>query len=203
MILYSVSPDIKVKTPSELLTELPEVVLVNKFDEEAVEKFRVSFGKAVQSKQPIVPIIVDSYGGQVYALLAMIDVIRTSPKPIATIAQGKAMSCGSVLLSMGREGMRFMGPNATVMIHDVSNYTGGKVGELKADVNEAERLNKLIFKIMANNVGKPESYFLDIIHSKGHADWYLTSDECREHNLVNHVRIPSLKVNVNTTIEFA
>ena len=201
MILYSVSPDLKVKNPSDLLADMPEVVLVNKFTEDAVDKFRTSFSKALQSKQPVVPILIDSYGGQVYSLLAMVDIVRSSPKPVATIVQGKAMSCGSVLFSMGREGMRFIGPNATVRIHDVSNFVHGKVEEIKADAAETERLQQTIFKLMANNVGKSENYFLDIIHAKGHADWYLTPEECKEHNLANHLRLPSLKVQVELKME--
>jgi len=203
MISYSISPELKIRAPGDLLVELPEVVLVNKFDEESTEKFRVAFGKAVQSKQPIIPIVIDSYGGQVYALLAMMDLIRSSPKPVATIVQGKAMSCGAILFSMGKEGMRFIGANATVMIHDVSSWAHGKVEEIKADAGESERLNKLIYKTLANNVGKPENYFLDIVHSKSHADWFLTPAECVEHNLANHIRLPSFKVNVSVTTEFA
>jgi ATP-dependent Clp protease, protease subunit len=203
MILYSVSPELKIRAPGDLLAELPEVVLVNKFDEESTDKFRTSFGKAVQSKQPVIPVVIDSYGGQVYSLLAMMDLIKSSPKPVATIVQGKAMSCGAILFSMGREGMRFIGPHATVMIHDVSSFAKGKVEEIKADAGESERLNQMVYKTIAANVGKPENYFLDIVHSKGHADWFLTPAECIEHNLANHIRLPSLKVTVNVTTEFA
>jgi len=202
MITYSVAPEIKVKSISDLLDPL-EIVTVNKFDEESVVKFRASFQRASQLSQPVIPILIDSYGGQVYSLLAMMDIIKSATKPVATIAQGKAMSCGAVLFSMGKEGMRFIGPNATVMIHDVSNHTGGKVEEIKADAAETERLNQLIFKTMANNIGKPEQFFLDTIHAKGHAEWFLSPKECKEINLANHVRLPSLKVNVNVVMEFA
>lgn len=203
MILYSLSSELKVRNPAELLADVPEIVVVNKFNEEAVEKFRTSFGKALQSRQPVIPIVIDSFGGTVYSLLAMADMIKASHKPIATIVEGKAMSCGAILFSMGREGMRFVGPNATVLIHDVSSWAHGKVEEIKADAAESDRLNQKIYTMLANNCAKPDSYFLDIVHSKGHADWYLTPEECREHNLANHIRIPSLKVQVEVKMDLA
>jgi ATP-dependent Clp protease protease subunit len=197
MIAYSVSPDIKVTKLEDLLSVLPEVVLVNKFDEAAVKEFRTSFDKALRSKQPVVPILIDSYGGQVYSLLAMVDIIKASPKPVATIVQGKAMSCGAILFSCGTEGMRFMGETATIMVHDVASFAMGKVTEIKADVQETERLNSIIYTILARNCGKPDDHFLKIIHDKGHADWFMTPADCVWHNLANHVRLPSLKVSVD------
>lgn len=201
MISYSVSPDLKVKSPADLLADLPEVVLVNKFNEDGAEKFRTSFNKALQSKQPIVPIVIDSFGGQVYALLSMLDIIKASTKPVATIVQGKAMSCGAILFSAGKEGFRFMGPSATVLIHDVSSWASGKVEEVKADAAETERLNHLIYTMLANNCGKPDNYFLELVHKRGHADWFLNAEECKEHNLANHIRIPTLKIQIDLKME--
>ena len=60
----------------------------------------------------------------------MISSIKTSKIPVATIVQGKAMSCGAILFSFGEEGRRFMDPNATLMIHDVSSGQLGKVEEV-------------------------------------------------------------------------
>ena len=93
-----------------------------------------------------------------------------------------------------------MDEDATVMIHDVSSMGWGKVEEIKADAAEAERLNKKIFHMMAQNCGKNKKYFLDLIHEKGHADWYLDSDECLEHNLVNKVEVPTMNVDVSVSI---
>ena len=51
--------------------------------------------------------------------MTMISAIKNSEIPVATIVEGKAMSCGAVLLTFGEDGMRFADPDATVMIHDV------------------------------------------------------------------------------------
>lgn len=202
MILYSISPEIKHKKIEDLI-DLPKIVLVNKFTEESAKQFREDFNKALNTGQKIIPILIDSYGGQVYSLFSMMDVIKSSPVPVATVATGKAMSCGSVLLSCGAEGKRYIDPNATVMIHDVSSGNFGKVEEIKADAKETERLNKIFYAILDRNCGKSEGYFTKLVHEKGHADWYLDANECKEHNLANHVRMPNFNVKILSTVEFA
>ena len=201
MITYNIDSKLKVKSINDLIHP-PEVVLVNKFDESSVQKFREGVDKAVQTGQPVVPVVIDSYGGQCYSVLAMIDIIKNCPIPVATIVEGKAMSCGAILFAFGEEGHRYVGPNATIMIHDVSSGIFGKVEEIKADAKETDRLSKHIYKSMANHIGQPDSYFLDLIHEKSHADWYLTPEEAKKHKLANHIRLPKIKVGVDVHIEF-
>jgi ATP-dependent Clp endopeptidase proteolytic subunit ClpP len=202
MIYHQIDSKLKVKKLEDLI-DLPVVVLVNKFDEASAKSFRDDFTRALNTGQKIVPIVIDSYGGQVYSLMSMIAAIKASPVPVATIVTGKAMSCGAILFSFGTEGYRFMDPTATLLIHDVSSGSFGKVEEIKADAKEVERLNQVVYKMMATNVGKPEDYFLKLVHDhKGHADWYLDAAECKTHNLANHLRLPSFKVKVSTDISF-
>ena len=75
------------------------------------------------------------------------------------------MSCGAILFTFGADGMRFMDPDATLMIHDVSTHVFGKVEDVKADSAEADRLNQKVYRMMAQNCGKREDYFLDLIHN--------------------------------------
>jgi ATP-dependent Clp protease, protease subunit len=201
MILTNIDPKIKPRKAEELV-ELPKIILVNKFDEEAARIFREQFASAINTGQSIIPIVIDSYGGQVYALMSMIATIKASPVPVATIGTGKMMSCGSVLLSCGTEKHRYVDPLATCMIHDVSSMAWGKVEEIKADAKEAERLNELLFTMMAENCSKPKDYFMKLIDENKHADLYLSAEECKKHNLINHIRVPSFNVKINANISF-
>jgi ATP-dependent Clp protease protease subunit len=178
------------------LRALPVVVRVNKFDEESAKEFAQSMSLAQNTGQPIIPVVIDSYGGQVYSLMSMIGNIKSSKVPVATIVEGKAMSCGAILFSFGAKGHRYMCPDATLMIHDVSSGTFGKIEELKADVREAERLNKRVYEMMAKNCEKPPDYFLKLIHEKGHSDWFLDSDEAMKHGLANHNRVPDMNLKI-------
>lgn len=184
------------------LRKPPVIIRVNKFDEEAAKKFDQEIAQAHNTGQKIIPVIIDSYGGQVYSLMSMISAIKHAELPVATIVEGKAMSCGAVLFSFGEEGYRFMDPNATVMIHDVSSMDFGKVEELKAGALEADRLNTIIYTMMAQNCGKKDDYFMKIVDKKKHADWFLDAKEAKKHGMANQLRVPSLQIKVDVSIDF-
>ena len=191
---------------SPLIKELelhhdPVIITVNEFNEETANEFATLMSAAQNTGQKVVPVVIDSFGGQVYSLLSMISSIKSSIVPVATIVKGKAMSCGALLASFGEEGLRFMDKDSTMMIHDVSSYAFGKIEELKSDVREAERLNTKVYTMMARNCGKPDDYFVKLIHDKGHADWFLDAEEAKEHNIVQQLRVPNLKGKVTVSIE--
>ena len=181
----------------------PIIIRVNKFDEESAKEFTDLMSRAQNTGQSVIPVVIDSYGGQVYSLMAMIGSIKSSRVPVATIVEGKAMSCGALLFSFGAEGMRYMDPDATLMIHDVSSFAMGKVEEIKSDAKEVDRLNKKVYEMMARNCGKPSDYFLKMVHERGHADWYLDAQEAKSHNVANELRIPTLtcKVDLKYTLD--
>tara|TARA_R110002126_G_scaffold291580_1_gene453927 strand:+ start:4007 stop:4609 length:603 start_codon:yes stop_codon:yes gene_type:complete len=184
------------------LRKNPIIIRVNRFDEKSAADFATKMALAHSSGQKVIPIVIDSYGGQVYSLMSMIASIEASDLPVATIVEGKAMSCGAVLLSHGEQGMRFADPNATIMIHDVSSGGHGKIEELKADVKEAERLDEKLFMMMSRNCGKKDDYFKKKVFNKKHADWFMDAQEAKRHGLVNHLRVPKLSIKVAVDIDF-
>jgi len=180
----------------------PKVVYVHgEISESSARTFADNMKAAKDTGQTIIPIVISSYGGSVYALLEMIDVIKSIGVPVATIIKGKAMSAGGVLASCGAPGMRYISPNATFMIHEVSSFQQGKLGDLKADVNESIRLNRLIFSIMAENIGKSEDFILDMIDESKRTDIFLTAKEAKELGLVDHIGIPNINININVEID--
>ena len=179
----------------------PVVVRVNKFTEDSAKEFAQKMAMAHNTGQKVIPILIDSYGGQVYSLMAMVACIRAAEIPVATIIEGKAMSCGAVLFSFGDDGMRYMDKDATIMIHEVSSATWGKNEEIQASAEETKRLNDKILQMMGRNCGKPEDFFLKKIHDKGHADWFIEADEALSFNLANHLRVPKLQIDVGVSIE--
>ena len=183
------------------LRKSPVIPRVNEFTEDSAKKFHAEIAQAHSTGQKVIPVIIDSYGGQVYSLMAMISAIRHSDLPIATIVEGKAMSCGAILFSYGEDGLRFMDPDATIMIHDVSSMEWGKVEEMKAGAAEADRLNTKIYTMMARNCGKKDDYFMRLVDKKKHADWFLDAEEAKKHGLANQLRIPKMTIDVSVDIE--
>lgn len=204
---YTVNIDERFKDEIDSTCYLPTYIKFSgEFNEENANKFCEELEGAedhcLKSKQEILPIIIDSYGGDVYSLLSIVDMMKACKVKLATIVEGKAMSCGSVLLTCGTDGYRFAAPHATVMIHEVSSMAWGKNEEIKSNSVETDRLNEIILRMMAKNCGKANEYFIDLVHKKKHADWFLDSAECLKHNIVNHVGIPSFNVDVMLNHEF-
>lgn len=183
------------------LKVVPSVIWVTQFDEDTAKNFAQEMHQAHLTGQTIIPVIIDSFGGDVYSLLSMIAEIDASDLPVATIVKGKAMSAGSFLASCGTPGYRYSDPEATYMIHEVSSMTWGKVEDLKVDASETSRLNTRLFRIMANRCVQEPDYFLDLIHEKKHADWYLTPSQAKKHGMVDHIKIPKMNVKLSAEWE--
>jgi len=193
-----VDPIIRAKH-SEIIDQ-PVIVIVQKFDDDAIVDFREDMEKAHSTGQPLIPVLVDSYGGSIYGCLDMIAMIKKSSLPVHTIVTGKAMSAGAILFGMGQK--RYMYENATLMLHDAATWTGGKTEEIKSDAKEIERLNKLVFSLLAENCGQKDDYFNKIIHEKGHADWFLNAKDAKRHKICTQIGIPELKVKISVDYSF-
>ena len=55
------------------LRKNPVIIRVNKFDEESALKFDQEMAQAHNTGQKVLPVVIDSYGGQVYSLMSMIS----------------------------------------------------------------------------------------------------------------------------------
>ena len=184
------------------LKHSPVMIRVNDFTEEAAADFAAKMGVAQNTGQPVIPVIIDSYGGQVYSLMSMIAAIKNSRIPVATIVEGKAMSCGVILASCGAKGMRYISEDATLMIHDVSSGAFGKNSEIQASADETRRLNDKIYDILAQNTGKPAKWFHKKINKRGRADWFVEPYKAIEIGLCDKVGVPTLDINVSVDIKF-
>jgi ATP-dependent Clp protease protease subunit len=179
----------------------PIIITVKKFDETSVTEFNKEFDKAIQSGQPIIPINIDSYGGQAYSLMAMLATVRSSPVPVATFIEGKGMSCGSFLAAFGTVGYRYASEYSTMMVHEVGSMSWGKIQELKVSVEESIRLNDGLFSRLARHCGHPADYFLNRIHEKNHADWFLDAGQMKDERLIDHIGVPKLVTTVDVSIK--
>jgi len=182
------------------LRSSPVIIRVNKFDEKSAKEFAEDIAKAHNTGQSIIPVIIDSYGGQVYSLMSMVASIKNSELPVATIVEGKAMSCGVVLFSCGTEGYRYITEDATLMIHDVSSMAWGKNSEIQASAEEVKRLNDKIYRILSTNSNKSEKWFNKQLNDKGRADWFIESTEAIDLGLADKVGMPKLEINVKLDI---
>jgi ATP-dependent Clp endopeptidase proteolytic subunit ClpP len=200
-VIYDIEKGFKVTKIDELLFE-PVVVGVGEFTMKALTKYEEDFNKALNTGQSVVPVLINSYGGYVDAVMAMITVIEASPIPVATICTGWAMSCGLCLFSCGTPGMRFMGPNARLMLHEISGGTWGKEKEVTADAKEMKRLNKNLFRKVSKACGHKPNYFMDLMRSKINTDFYLSPKQALRHNIADVIGVPTMTVNAKIKTDF-
>jgi len=190
-----------VRVPEELF-KMPVVVYVNAINEDSARQFDDDLRKAKNTGQPVIPVVIDSFGGSVYSMMGMCSSAKNIGVPVATIVKSKAMSAGAFLLSCGTEGMRYAAETATILVHNVSSGMEGKLPFLVIEVEETRRLDTLLFTTMARNVGKPDNFFIDLLKSKGGVDLYLSPTEAMEMGLVNHIKVPELKTKISLTTTF-
>jgi ATP-dependent Clp protease protease subunit len=126
---------------------------------------------------------INSPGGSVYDALAIYDTMQYVTNDIETVGIGVQASAAAFLLSSGQKGKRFILPNSTVMIHQPSSGTRGKVTDQEIDLKESLRIKKLLEGIMAKSTGqKPEK-----IHEDMERDKWLTADEAKKYGIVDTI----------------
>jgi len=179
-----------------------QYICVNQINEHGLRKFRQDFWNLERnSPQPIIPIIIDSYGGDVYSVFGMISLIKASQKNIATICDSKAMSAGALLLSSGTKGLRFASEFSHIMIHEVlTGNPHAKISDINIDTNHAMALNKQVFSILDKNCGQKPGYFVKLVDTNKNSNLYLTSKQAKKYGIVDHVDVPKLEINTEFSI---
>ena len=84
---------------------------------------------------------VNSEGGNLIDAFALIDVMRTSPVPVATVGMGNLMSSAFMIFTAGTKGKRAIGKNTSIMIHQFNHDYAGKYHDMKAYSEEIDRIN--------------------------------------------------------------
>ncbi|TXT28828.1 MAG: ATP-dependent Clp protease protease subunit, partial [Chitinophagaceae bacterium] len=79
-----------------------------------------------------IKLFINSPGGIVTSGMVMYDTMKMISSPVSTICMGLAASMGSILLSAGTKGKRFIYPHGEVMIHQPS--LGGYFQATSADI---------------------------------------------------------------------
>lgn len=97
---------------------------------------------------------INSPGGYVTSGFSMYDTIKQIKSPVSTICTGLAASMGSILLSAGEKGKRYIQPHARVMIHQPSGGTRGPASDIEITAQEILKTKELSAQILADNCGQ-------------------------------------------------
>lgn len=126
---------------------------------------------------------INSPGGSVYDALAIYDTMQYIKPDIQTIGIGVQASAAAFLLSSGAAGKRSLLPHATVMIHQPSSGTRGKVTDMEIDLREGIRVKELMSGILAKNTGQKISKIKEDMER----DYWMTAEEAKKYGLVDQI----------------
>jgi ATP-dependent Clp protease protease subunit len=129
--------------------------------------------------------LINSPGGVVTSGMAIYDTMKMLKSPVSTICIALAASMGSILLSGGVKGRRFIYPHAEVMIHQPSlgGYIQGVSVDLEIQAKQTKRVKEIGAKILADNCGKK----MDQIMKDFDRDYWMDAKEAVEYGIVDQV----------------
>lgn len=128
---------------------------------------------------------ISSPGGAVTSGMVIYDTMRMIKSPISTICMGLAASMGSILLSGGAKGRRFIFPHGEVMIHQPS--LGGHIQGVSADMEiHAEqilRTKEMGARILAENTGQT----IERVRKDFERDYWMDAQKSIEYGIVDQI----------------
>ena len=128
---------------------------------------------------------INSPGGVVTSGMVIYDTMKMLKSPVSTICMGLAASMGSILLSGGVKGRRFVYPHSEIMIHQPSlgGYMQGVSIDLEITAKQTKRVKEVSARILAENCGKKMEQILKDFDR----DYWMDAKEAIDYGIVDLV----------------
>ena len=178
-----------------------EEICVNEFNEASAADFRkkVLFRAEMDPDAPIV-VYIDSCGGYVDSHAKMIETMHEVPNKFITVAMGKAISCGAILLSHGD--VRYCGGYSRIMIHNVSAASWGDVYSLKSSSDQTMAMNKRFMGLLANNCKMTYTELQKKIkETEDSREIWLNAEAAKKFGIVDEIGIPQLTPRIGWEVQ--
>ncbi|NCU03126.1 MAG: ATP-dependent Clp protease proteolytic subunit [Chitinophagaceae bacterium] len=131
-----------------------------------------------------IKLYINSPGGVVTSGMVIYDTMKLISSPVSTICMGMAASMGSILLSGGTKGKRYIFPSGEVMIHQPS--IGGAQGtsaDLEIIAAQIAKTKEMGAKILAENCGKTVEQVLKDFDR----DYWMDANEAVKYGIVDGI----------------
>ncbi|MCF8713972.1 ATP-dependent Clp protease proteolytic subunit [Joostella atrarenae] len=176
------SNKIQDKIDASLLEER-KVFLWGQVDDKSAKHVidRLLYLDAISNEE--IKLIINSPGGYVTSGFAIHDTMKSLKSPVSTICTGLAASMGSILLSAGEKGRRFVYPYARVMIHQPSGGAQGQASNIEIQAKEIIKTKEIGARILADNCGQS----FEKIMKDFNRDYWLDAKESLEYGIVDGI----------------
>jgi ATP-dependent Clp protease, protease subunit len=128
---------------------------------------------------------INSPGGMVTSGMVIHDTMQMISSPVSTVCMGLAASMGSILLSAGAKGKRFIYPSGEVMIHQPSlgGMMRGTSADLEIQAVQIRKTKQLGAQILADNCGKKVAEILKDFER----DYWMDAQESVAYGIVDGI----------------
>ena len=131
-------------------------------------------------KDEDVNLIINSPGGDVGEMFGVIDFMELLDTKVNTICRGTAQSAAAIILACGT-GQRAASKNSTIMFHQGSTYSQGKISDVRAGLEYSKAVEAKIYSLLASKTKKDAKWW----ESKCKSDFYLTAEEALELGVID------------------
>jgi len=171
-------------TIDELLLENRVVFLIGEINYQSAARVMMQMLYLENEKRGRdINLYINSPGGSVDDTLAIYDTMRFLSSDVATYCMGRAYSGGSVLLTAGAKGKRYILPHAKVMIHQPYGGVFGQTEDVKLQAEQIIKTKALLNSILASHTGQS----VDRIAEDSERDKYFSAEEAKAYGLVDEV----------------
>lgn len=126
---------------------------------------------------------INSPGGGVTSGMVIYDTMKMIKSPVSTVCMGMAASMGSILLSGGEKGKRYIFPHGEVMIHQPSGGGQGTSADLEIIAVQILKAKELGAKILAENCGQTYDKVLEDFDR----DYWMDATESKKYGIVDAI----------------
>jgi ATP-dependent Clp protease protease subunit len=126
---------------------------------------------------------INSPGGVITSGMVIYDTMQMISSPVSTVCMGMAASMGSILLSGGAKGKRYIFPHGEVMIHQPSGGGQGTSADLEIMAIQIQKAKELGAKILADNCG--QSY--EKVMEDFDRDYWMNAEESKKYGIVDAI----------------
>ncbi len=126
---------------------------------------------------------INSPGGVITSGMVIYDTMQMISSPVSTVCMGMAASMGSILLSGGKKGRRFIFPHGEVMIHQPSGGGQGTSADLEIMAVQIQKAKDLGAKILAENCGQSVEKIMEDFDR----DYWMDAEESKKYGIVDEI----------------
>ncbi len=130
---------------------------------------------------------INSPGGYVTSGFSIYDTMKALKSDISTICSGLSASMGSILLSGGTPGKRYIQPHGKVMIHQPSGGARGQASNIEIQAQEILKTKELSAKILAENCGQD----IEKVMKDFNRDYWMNAQESIDYGIVDGLYQPT------------